>query len=387
MKNRMYKKCLFLLIGSMILMGQSGNINADIPVVGSILIPKGIKLKSFKVNGGILQKDFFAPNNNNDDTAFLNKLTNTNGFIYATIADQGTLLRIFADSACTQTQLLASFKIMASGQLLNTIEWMTNSNSKGSIDISKQALLNYNTHSDQSGPAFAISVTWQKELKVLSSFSKSYQVYDLYMAESPSIMTVDRSNVDISTYSYATPSDGPLFMFQSTICYDVSGNKGCTNCNITTKFAIDGVSVALPSLPTNDAWNLFVIVRVHVGQSPNKAPGLPSTIPNTSPTMNLANSTITLNGITLSMVELSSDNKTWYSIPINVDFNHNGSYVCILLDTNYINLGGDNGEIQTQFGYGSGPVFVRINKMFIYSNPIVTIKDRIGNPAYFYIKQ
>lgn len=46
MKNKMYKKCLFLLIGSIIAMGQGGNLNADVPnanmpIVGAINPPDG----------------------------------------------------------------------------------------------------------------------------------------------------------------------------------------------------------------------------------------------------------------------------------------------------------------------------------------------------------
>lgn len=272
MKNRMYKKSLFLLIGSIIAMGQSGSINADAPV-GTINIIN-TSLKNFNVKdsqGHILdKKNAFWPYNNNDATQFLKFLSDNNGLIYATISDHGTLLRVFADANCQQWR--ASFKVIWPGAILNTIEWniiewVTNPNSKGSIDISKQALSN---NSDQPGPAFAINVISKQGLiRVDSTKTKDNIcfVYDIYMKGTPKTMTVGGSNINISAYYYT--SDGVQFkafdnLFLGHKCQD--GNYGCDNCSITKGFKIDDISIDLPAINSITFPSFYyALIRIHVG--------------------------------------------------------------------------------------------------------------------------
>lgn len=265
------------------------------------------------------------------------------------------------------------------------IQWhakTTNGFAAGAINIYDKASIAGNT-------SFTIQMGGQSLIKTLSSTLKGYQVYDIYMAVAPNTMTIDASNIDISArdkgYSYKAPLDGPLFMFQSTSCKDVNSNNGCTNCSIATKFAIDGVSIALSSLPTNNAWLAPVIVRIHVGQASSVAPDLPSTISN-MPTMNSATSTINLNGTKLYSIELSTDNQTWTSIPLNTTANYN-EYKCFHTKGNYYyNLDEGNGIhwFDTASAVDSAkPVFVRINNMFVLENVISSIPLDSGEHTFF----
>lgn len=296
------------------------------------------------------------------------------------MSEYGTKLNIYADAACTQW--LGSFQ-MSGTNLIQTIAWnakdSTGTITGGSFNTTKQA--QNNAGFKEAGSVFAISLGGQEMLKVLPSSQKGYQVYDIYMAVAPKTMTVDRSNIDIHQYSYATPSDGPLFMVQSTSCKDVNSNNGCTNCSIATKFAIDGVSVTLPSLPTNNAWYIPVIVRIHVGQAPSVAPRL------VIPAIDSGSSTINLNGIPLSMVELSTDNKTWTQIPIVI-----GQHQCLFNSGNahyYYHLTNDNRTITTfdSSDTGSKPVYVRINQMFVFPDSIIKSLTGWSNPQSFYINR
>ncbi len=274
MKNRIYKNCLFLLIGSIVLMRSSGNLNADVPV-GTINIIN-TSLKNFNVKdsqGHILdKKNVFWPNNNNDATQFLKFISDNNGLVYATISDRGTLLRIFADANCQQWK--ASFKSIMPGAILNTIEWniiewVSNPNSKGSIDISQQAQQNYKSGSSQPGPVFAINVISQQGLIRVDRSTKDtfYFVYDIYMKGTPKTMTVDKSNIDISKYYYT--SDGVQFrafdnLFTGNKCQDGNG-YGCDKCSITKGFKIDDVSIDLPAINAITFTPFPALIRIHVG--------------------------------------------------------------------------------------------------------------------------
>ena len=210
-----------------------------------------------------------------------------------------------------------------------------------------------------------VGVGGQSVIDILkSNQSGHYDVYDIFMGVAPKSMKVggiSGSSVDISSYSYATPSDGPCFNFFKSGCFEVTSTNGCSGVSINDGLYIDDIQIKFPK-PLNLGESDAIVIYIHVGPAATLSH-------NVIPTASIGK--IYLNGISLKKIDVYVNNKYQFDfLPDTTSFPLNFKYYVTSDDwTNY-------GHIYTYYITGYGPyhtersqnnqyLSIRINNLFI----------------------
>lgn len=263
-------------------MVQGGKIDGSnsAPVVGAINPPDGHTIVMFAIAATIPNVPVTStfPTGQNlllFCTQTLQKAFISNGFIYAKINEYGTNISFYTDAG--YTAWIGSFKMSGLNRVA-VIQWNAQNDSTkeiigGSLNIIAQA-----TKAISGDSFFAVRMGGQEVITTLSSQQQGYDIYDIYLKHKPKNMTLGTLNqtIDLSSYSYNPPSDGPIFGISSSDCSDIAKNNSCANCYFDAKFLIDNVPVPLRG---EIEINSVRYIRIHVGQAPATAPLLSVRLP------------------------------------------------------------------------------------------------------------
>lgn len=215
--------------------------------------------------GNVLLNLTTVAQNNSNITVFVNNNSNNNSIS----------LRHYNDNT---SPAIATF-MMAAPLHKDYIAWIQ-WDAQTSNGIAGGAINIYDKASIAGQSSFTVQLIGA--ISVLISQQKGCQVYDIYMKNAPRVMTVDKTNVDLSGYEYDDSLSGtngkydPTFKFAATSCSQENGFNGCTNCHVQQGFKIDGHTITLLNLPSFDEYAYTMIIRIHVGLvPPATAPPLP----------------------------------------------------------------------------------------------------------------